>query len=353
MTITHTSPTSGDDGTALRMAWLRSRQSGVGSSDTPVLRIGTVYERTLLALYYEKIMPPRDDGSDNPDFRRGRTYEPLALALYAQQHPEVIIRRPGSAAERYADFMIHGPSPDLYADLDGLLLPRDPTQPAWVLEVKCPRQWTIDAIRDTGLKPVHIEQSQHLALVARKAAARPEGLLGWHGAVSGTRVLVYDSEQVELLTFDVPHDDAVQADIQARAAAFMSIVRDRAPDRLAQMMPPVAASVLPSSKNYVPVTGPTWEALERDFMAARAAADAAKAEADRLKGVVETALQTATFYKIILPGGTKISYTESVGKTSLDKRALQLAHPAIKLADFETRGAPSRSLRVYPAKEER
>jgi hypothetical protein len=351
MTIMHTPPHAGDDGTALRMAWLRARQGGVGSSDTPVLRLGTVYERTLLSLYYEKIMPPLDEGADNPDFRRGRTYEPLALALYAQQHPEVTIRRPGSAAERYADFMIPGPSQDLYADLDGLLLPRDPTQPAWVLEVKCPRQWTIDAIRDTGLKPVHVEQSQHLALVARAAAARPEGLLGWHGAVAGTRVLVYDSESVELLTFDVPHDDAVQADIQARATAFMAVVRDRATDRLAQLQPPVEVPVLPSSKCYVPVTGPAWDSLARDFLAARSAADAAKAEADRLKAIVETTLISARLEKVLLPGGAKVSYTESAGKTSLDKRALQLAHPNIRLADFETRGAPSRSLRVYPAKE--
>jgi len=164
---------------------------------------------------------------------------------------------------------------------------------------------------------------------------------------------VYDSEQVELLTFDVPHDDEVQNDIISRATAFMAIVRIREPNQLEKMLPPVEdAPPLPSSTDYVPVTGQAWEVLARDFLSARASAEVAKAQADRWKGVLEDAMIAAKLDKVRLPDGSKVSYTLGAGRATLDKRALQLAHPEVKLSDFETRGKPSRSLRVYPAKED-
>lgn len=72
-----------------KLEWLKGRQHGVGSSDSPILALGEVFKHTPVDLYIDKKKSLTEDDllstDDNPHFRRGHTYEPLAAAIYAMQ----------------------------------------------------------------------------------------------------------------------------------------------------------------------------------------------------------------------------------------------------------------------------
>lgn len=357
MDAQHTPPVVGEaHGEDLLLAWLRGRQTGIGSSDSPVLLLGEVYGRTPMSLYLDKVQPivaaPEDD--DTPDFRRGRTYEPLALALYTQEHPEAVIRRPLTPEERYRDFQVRGVPPWLFADFDGLFLPRAADGSAWVLEVKCPRAWTMRRIRAGGPLPYHHAQSQHLALVAQQVAQTPAGLLGWHGPVAGTRMLCYDCEEVEVLTFDLPHAHAMQHDILTRGEQFWACVQRRAPEALEDLcFSPVDTPMHPpSEKTYVAVEGEAWQHTAQQFAAARRAFAQADAEQEKWKAIVQAGMTQADLTRVLLPNDIKVIYAQQRGRTSFDRVACQAAHPEVPLGDFYKRGQPFYQMRVYAPKED-
>jgi hypothetical protein len=344
-----------------RIAWLRRRQGGIGSSDAPVLLLDPVevFGKTPTALYLEKIATrePTDAACDSADFRRGCTYEPLAADLWEQQNPTLRVFRPRSPADRYRNYQLWaGDPPWLFADFDGMVVRPNGL---WALEIKCPRGRGVRRIREEGVPPRTFVQAQHLALVLAQHRALPPAqsllplnILQSSLEVRGTILVIYDAEAVELLSFDCPNDAATQAEILRRGRDFWEQhIGPRIPPLYSA--PPADLPALPQgTQAYTPVTGTAWTTLAEQFAAARQALRAAQMQAQQWQTALTQALEGAQLTRAWLPNTLKVIWQEESGGAHLDRAALQAAHPTLDLQPFLVPHAPKWVLRVYGERKE-
>ena len=74
--------------TSDRAAWLAARNTGIGSSDAPVLILGKHFGRTPLMLWQEKI--GMVESNDDPDLRFGEEMEPYILQKFTAATGRVV-----------------------------------------------------------------------------------------------------------------------------------------------------------------------------------------------------------------------------------------------------------------------
>lgn len=328
----------------MKVEWLKRRQRGVGSSDSPVLALGKVFRSTPTTLYTSKIETITDNKvlgeEDNPHLRRGNLYEPLAIAMFEEQ-TGIKVYSPDGDEERYNDFQVFLPGSPLYADFDGLC------EDGWVLEAKAPLQRVCDSFRSNGVRDYYYVQCHHLAIVANEAQSLP-GLGGeWRGKIKGTRLVVYEPENAQVQIVEFPIDQQWGELIRHNADHFWQAVEAREPPRPDEYQQPPKTK---KKAKYTAVDGEAWrQAVERYRLAkerqkqAEAAMEAAK---KLLKGVMAEAELDA-----VQIGPDKFSYREQAGARRFNTDLLKADFPDLDLEKYKVRGEPFRAFRHYGPKD--
>lgn len=318
--------------------WHEKRKTGYGSSDSPPIVLGHVYDTYPLDVYLDKVSPVREM-EDKAHFRRGHTYESLAVTLFAEQ-TGIKVFSPRSDAERFRDFQLFHPG-DVHAlaDLDAFC------EDNWVLEAKCPTQRTFERIVAEGLEDYYQVQSHHLAGVA--AESQLPFLGNERVEIKGTRVVVYAPEDVSIIIVEIPFDRSASEDIfHICEAWWKKHVIPRVPPT-SQVEPEMELKRV--GGDYVQVDDPELEDLVQKMIMAREFAKGATGYADKIKGQVKTKLTTLGLKKVIVPSGVKLLWDERNGQKRLDRKALQAEHPEVDVDKYMVRGKPSRPFNVYGA----
>lgn len=322
--------------------WLEARQSGVGSSDSPVLALPPeeVFKKTALDVYISKKAPQKPE-PDNVNFRRGHAYEPLAIVL-AEQKLGMKIYAPKNEDERWNAFRVQDPDHEwIYADFDGL------REDGWVIEVKSPMQRIADKIRTEGLKNYYMVQGQHLVHIASVGELPHLGKLP--KGCPGVCFVIYEPETVSVQIYEIPRNDLMIEAILTNAENFWvnHIDKDEPP------INPLRASMtfVTQKSEYQKVDGPAWDEVTKQYSLAKEQEASAKLKVEIAKNRVKEGLVAAGLVKVITGKGHKFSFAEQKGRTSLDKKALLAAHPNIDLSQFEKEGKPSKTFRHYGPKE--
>jgi len=168
--------------------WLQWRNTGIGSSDAPVIYNGNHFGRSKRALWREKVQGQQGRSAprtfENPAMRRGKDLEPVVRAWYQRWLGHEIQPRCGT----------HDDFDWMKASLDGWV-----EATSTVVEIKCPgvrKDGTSDhATALQGEVPEkYLPQLYHLALVAGGKSVHyvSHGDPGHFGAISQFTVVTLD-----------------------------------------------------------------------------------------------------------------------------------------------------------------
>lgn len=325
------------------IGWLSSRQTGVGSSDSPILALPSkkVFNKTPVSLYIGKKEPIKPNTTDNPNFRRGHTYEPLAIEM-AQFKLGQKIYSPQTDEERWNDFQVRDPGrAHLYADFDGL------REDGWVVEVKSPMQRVADSIRENGLKDYYQVQGQHLVHVASVGALPYLGKLP--DGCPGVCFVIYECETVSVQVYEIPRNDEMIAAILSNADNFWLnyVEKDIPPTDMIQEW----AEVPKSKAKYVEVSGEAWEEALKQYVIANEAEQSARRRLEAAKERIKNAIVDSKLEKIIV-NRHKFSYGKQSGRRTLNEDKLLADYPTIDLDKYKIRGEPFDVMRHYGPKDE-
>ena len=298
-------------------AWLEERRKGIGGSDAPVCVLGEYYGRTWQDLYLDKLglAPPQEP---TPDMRRGTRLEPVA-ADYFQEKTGLKVRRVNRVL-RHKDW------PFVLANIDREIVGQNA-----ILEIKCPRAMTFRRILDKGIPEGWQIQGQHYMTVRNRKTVV---------------FAVYCAEIDELMTVPVERDDSLIDLILDKERNFWQYVEagelPPAPEPKALDLPPVGATEIITRDDA------EWAAAVERLREAKTIKieaeeweKACKAEVQRLMGDAQ----------VIEGAGARVYWKTQAGRKTLDKKALQAAHPEIDLQRFMKTGKPFRAFRPYFLKE--
>ena len=337
---------------AREVEWLRTRLTGVGGSDAPVLFLGELFKRRAWDLYMDKTRRPEQiteaevlEGKENPAFRRGHTYEPIAIDLYRQHLAAVgsaaTVHAPDDSSARYGSFRLTDPdAPHRYVDLDGC------RSDGWVVEVKSPSQGVCDWIRSNGVKDYYQIQAQYEAGIVDKTGCPGFG----PGQCKGTILVIYEPERIALQVYEVPKDQELIDATFGLVDRFWSehvIPRNPPTNWVTEDAPQISAK----GGRYQPVDSAALTEAAALLQAARDNEAAARHRAEVAKANVVELLEGLGEERIILPTGIKLSNTVQAGRSSIDIKALKADHPEIDWTRYERPGKPFRTFRVYGLKK--
>lgn len=332
--------------------WLRTRLTGIGGSDAPVLFLGELFGRRAWDLYIDKTRTPEQiteaevlAGKDNPAFRRGHTYEPIAIDLYRQHLAAVgndaVVHAPGDSGERYDAFRLaHPDAPHRYVDLDGC------RSDGWVVEVKSPSQGVCDWIRSNGVKDYYQIQGQYEAGIVDVTGCPAFG----PGQCKGTILVIYEPERIALQVYEIPIDHEL-------IDATFTLVDRFWHEHVIPRVPPT--SWVTEDAPSISVKGGKYASVHNDDLIesaallqyARDTEAAAKHRAEVAKANVVELLEWLGKERVILPNGIKLSNTVQAGRTTIDTKALKEQHPEIDWTRYERPGKPFKTFRVYGLKK--
>lgn len=324
---------------ALERQWLEGRQRGIGSSESPVIVLGQIYRTKPIDIYLGKVTPigPKED---NPHFRRGHTYEPLALALFERQSG-IRVYAPETDEDRYQNFQRWDPErPWIFSNFDGLC------EDGWVAEVKSPMQRVADRITNEGIQDYHLVQCHHHNHIANVAPNLPHLGSRWRGQIKGTRLIIYEVEQVQLQVYDIPYDQAFIDDLLERCRCFWE-------DHVVPRRPPHSWEPQPKripkrGGRYELVEGQAWEDAAQELFFAKQLQGVSKRRYEIAKQVVVDAMLAAGKDRIMLPSGAKFLRGKQASRT-LDKARLLADHPGVDLDAYMAPGEPYETFRSYGA----
>jgi len=302
-------------------SWHEERLSGIGGSDAPVVVLGDYYDRTAHDLFLEKTgaIPPTN--LDSPDIRRGLRQEPIAAKLYEEQS--------GYKVRRVNQLLRHPEQPFMVAHIDREILGLDGAP----LEIKCPRSMVFRRYQLEGIPEGIQIQGQHYLSVKGKGVV-----------VFG----IFCAEVDELLIVPVERDQELIDLIEAKEAVFWDRVQagqwpETAPAEEKIELPPIGGEL-------VKIETEDW------FRAAAALHEARsiKADAEALEAEAKNQILVLMGeYDVVEGAGLRVYHREQAGRRSLDKKALQAAHPDIDLTQYEKVGKPFKAFRPYFLEEGR
>jgi predicted phage-related endonuclease len=330
----------------LEFEWLQRRKFGIGSSTSPVLVLGKVFTSTPLSVYIDKKTPAVPNTEDNPEFRRGHKYEPVAIELYQEKNPQVKTFMPITQQERYYDYQVFHPTlKHFYADFDGFEI--DENGDLWILEVKSPRQMIVDRIKAEGVKDYYQVQCHHLLGVASVARdLLPAPINKCKGKLKGAKIIIYECENIDILTHEVEYDQEMIDLIFDKGTAFWTEnVEKNNPPQLQSQVP--SAVISNKGGTYEHVKGKAWEEASGMLLLAAEMKKLAEKRHAAAKKQLSEAMKAAKMTKVILPNGTKLNLGIQAGRKSFDKEALKAAHPNIDLDQFNKYGKSFEAFRVY------
>lgn len=330
-----------------KLKWLQGRQSGVGSSDSPVLALGEVFGKTAVDLYISKketiTIERLEAEGDNPNFRRGNTYEPLAIAMFEQQ-TGIKVYSPMTDDERFETYQVSDPDSPLFADFDGFC------EDGWVMEVKSPLQRVCDSFKSQGIREYYMVQSAHLAHCANVCRLPflpdPEE---WLGKIKGTRLVVYEPENVQLQIVELPFDPDLNRVIVSNSKRFWrENVEPGVPPAPESYEQPVVKRG--GKSKYTQVEGEAWQKAVDVYKLAKERELVAKVKMDAAKKAIAEVMKTAGEEAVQI-GPHKFLFREVAGRKSFDKKALQADFPDLDLEKYQKQGRPFEQFNYYGPKE--
>jgi len=328
-----------------QLEWLRSRQNGVGSSDSPVLALGEIFKKTPVNLYIDKkkTIEEEDAEDDNPNFRRGHFYEPLAAAMFEQQ-TGIKVFAPGTDEERYKTFQLWDVDSPMFADLDGFC------DDGWVLEIKSPMQRVADSFKSSGIKDYYQIQAQHLAYVANRSSLPFLGADAdkWKGKIKGTRLVVFECENVALQIIELPLDPDMTQIIRANAIRFW------ADNVLPEVPPSVEKYEQPkprdSKAKYTQQDTEAWRNAVNTYKVAKEREKAAERSMEAAKKLISDVMRDSKL-EAVQVGRHKFLCRVVAGKKLFSKTLLQADFPNLDLAKYEVQGEPHEQFNYYGPKD--
>lgn len=331
-----------------RLEWLKGRQRGVGSSDSPVLALGEVFRKTPVDVYISKkrdITEADDDHGDNPHLRRGHVYEGLAAAMFEAQ-TGIKVYAPETDEERFGTYQVWDPDSPLFADFDGFC------EDGWVMEIKSPMQRVADSFKASGIRDYYMIQSQHLAHVADKCALPFLGRDAekWIGKVKGTRVVIYECENVALQIVELPIDRDMIGVILRNANRFWTEnVQTSTPPAPVHYEQPAPSKEKTKSK-YTQMQGEAWQrAVDAYKLAKERQAGAATAMASAKRMIV--GVMGEAKLEAIQIGVHKFLNRPVAGRKGFSKKLLQADFPNLDLTKYEVQGEAHVQFNYYGPKD--
>lgn len=334
-----------------RASWLEARRAGIGGSDIAAL-FGMHPFKTAMDVWLDKT-GQAEDREPTAAMLRGRYLEPVAVQRYTERTGRRVRRAP---------MRQHPQHSFLLASIDRQILAGEDhgTGP---LEIKCPGLQTFWQVKRGGLLDYMILQGQHEALV-------------WGYDYTGFGI--FNAENFETLSFDVPADPKVSERIIEEAGAFWEDhVLTRIPPPVEEPpaieLPEVAGEVqYRHDLEFQRIVQDYMEAHELEKEAGALKADA-RARAMELLGAIGT-------YE---GGPFRVYYSMQEGRRTFQRKVLERARPvdrekliellvkeglveaeaaqaladaaALDTADFEKQGSAFKTFRPYrvkPAGEE-
>jgi len=332
------------------LEWLRGRQNGVGSSDSPVLALPPekVFKKTPVDLYISKkhtiTMEDIEAEGDNPNFRRGHTYEPLAAAMYEAQ-TGIKVYAPETDYERFKGFQVSDPDSPLFADFDGFC------EDGWVLEIKSPLQRVCDSFKSQGIKEYYMVQCMHLVHCANVCELPFLGADSkkWLGKIKGARLVVYEPENVQLQIVELPIDpDMIKAIVQNAKRFWKDHVLPGVPPADKVYDQPVTKKA--TKGKYKEMTGKAWQEAVDVFKLAKERELVAKMKLAAAKEHISQVMKTSGDEAVNV-GPHKFLYREVAGRKTFDKKALQADFPDLDLSKYTKQGKPHDQFNYYGPKE--
>lgn len=331
-----------------KLNWLRARQAGVGSSDSPVLALGEVFKHTPVDLYISKkktiTAEEVEAEGDNPNFRRGHTYEPLAAAMF-EMETGIKVYSPQNDEERYHTYKVKDPGSPLFADFDGFC------DDGWVLEIKSPMQRIADSFRTSGIRDYYMIQAQHLAHCANVCSLPFLGSDSekWFGKVKGTRVVIYEVENVALQIIELPIDHDMIGIIRGNAIRFWN-------ENVLPGVPPKAQAydqpVIKKGKakyEQLPES-PAWKSAVATYKLAKERELAAARAMDAAKKMIQEVMDESNLDAVQV-GFHKFAWRPMAGRKTFSKTLLQADYPDMDLSKYEVQGESYKQFNYYGPKD--
>jgi len=297
-----------------RDAWLAERRKGIGGSDVAVV-LGLTPWKTPAQLWDEKKGYAVDE-EENFHMRRGRVLEPIAADLYAEETGRKIRKVPMRRDKTH---------PHRSANIDRQILAGGEIKSTGALEIKVPGHFAFEKLKAEGVRDEHMLQHQWYL-----------GVLGY----SWGSFCAFHADSMSLLYFDIEADPELFAWMAEEVDKWWEtyiVGNVRPPEEIEAAAPPV------------PIPNLIGDTLYRDddewYEAMTALEDAAELKQNASDWYDECKARV-----IDLVGdhakaegrGYRVSYPAVAGRRTLDKKALQMAHPEIRLEEFEKVGNPSR-----------
>lgn len=331
-----------------RLEWLKGRQKGIGSSDSPILALGEVFKKTPVDLYISKKRAVTEEDAaegDNPNLRRGHVYEPLAAALYEQQ-TGIKTYTPQTDEERFSTFQVWDPDSPLFADFDGFC------EDGWVLEVKSPMQRIADSFKASGIRDYYMIQSQHLAHCANVCSLPFLGKDAekWKGKIKGTRVVIYECENVAIQIIELPIDQDMIGVIKRNAVKFWAenVLTDTPPAPTHYEQPP--ASKEKAKSKYTQMDTDAWHRAVNAYKLAKEREAGAEAAMESAKRMLIDVMAEAKLEAVQI-GLHKFLNRMVSGRKSFSKTLLQADFPNLNLSKYEVQGEPRMQFNYYGPKD--
>jgi putative phage-type endonuclease len=294
--------------TQSREQFLAERQRYLGGSDVAAI-LGVDLYRTPLDVYNEKLGLVQPFAG-NRHAERGNRLETLAANLYTELT--------GRKLRRKNQSLVHAEYPFLAGHVDRVVVGEKR-----IVEIKCPSIGNYRKVQREGFPNGWIAQLQWYLFLS--------------GYDAGEWVL-FCADQFDLINFEVKADSDLHAGMLARAVAFWE-------NHIIPQVPPMPIDADKPKIEFQKVGGVVVKRNDPQFAEAAELlreAYALKADSDELMRLAKTRMKEVVegeFGKYE-GAGLRLSYYQSQGHKSFDKKRLAAEHPEIDLSRYENQGAP-------------
>jgi len=305
-------------------AWLAWKRQKIGGHAATI--IAGVNQYTTMNQLYDLIVhgiadPITKEKEEFFEWRLG--LEPNIAARYTKDTGRKL---------RLCGSTVHPDNPQLVCSPDREILKDE--RGVGLLEIKSRDPIIWNQIKLTGAPGADWVQTQHYLMVRN---------LKW-GAICEANVS--SGKQIK---FDIEADLEFHKILYKRINEFLNDCAngkrppEAAPDPV--RMPAVGGELVTVDQMTDSLVG-QFKGLAEGIVQAKDLYDRAKTYHDGVKDAAQTWLMLNGF-DVVEGFGLRVYYKEQAGRLTLDKKALLRAHPEIDLSEFETRGRPFRTFRVY------
>lgn len=291
--------------TETREQFLAERRKYLGASDIAAV-MGLDPYQTPLDVFNQK-MGFVEPFEGNSHTKRGTKLEEIAAREYTEQT--------GNKLRRKRTALVHPKYPFIRGHLDRLVEGLDR-----IAEIKIPGVGNFAKVKREGLPDSWIIQLQGYLGLSRKKAGE---------------YIIFNSDRWELLNFEVEAQPDLYEQIEHAAVVFWS-------EHVLKGVPPPALEADKPKLEFARVNGEVKRIEDPEFLeAAELLQEAKQLELDgkQLYDIAkQRIIEAIGGYGKFQGGGLRLSYYESPGHASFDKKALQREHPGINLERYEKRG---------------